>query len=104
MVNKMGLDSFIQICIVVENMEEAVKSWSAKFNIPEPEIVVNKPNRSKDLTYRGEIAEYGIRLAIAEMPSSMNSRRRKAMLCGRSDIIREAAGRLWTARISSVSM
>lgn len=45
MVNKMGLDSFIQICIVVENMEEAVKSWSAMFNIPEPEIVVNKPNR-----------------------------------------------------------
>lgn len=66
MVNKMGLDSFIQICIVVENMEEAVKSWSAMFNIPEPEIVVNKPNRSKDLTYRGEIAEYGMKMAIIQ--------------------------------------
>jgi len=64
MENKMNLKNFIQICLVVENMDEAVKYWSKLFNIEEPEIVVNTPSRSEDLKYRGEIAEYGIRMAI----------------------------------------
>ncbi len=64
MENKMNLGNFIQICLVVEDMDEAVKYWSNLFQIEEPEIIVNTPSRSKDLTYRGEIAEYGIRMAV----------------------------------------
>lgn len=47
-------------------MEEAVKQWSSMFNIKEPEIMIITPSKSSDLTYRGEIAEYGMRMAIIE--------------------------------------
>lgn len=47
-------------------MEEAVKQWSSMFNIKEPEIMIITPSKSPDLTYRGEIAEYGMRMAIIE--------------------------------------
>lgn len=66
MENKMDLKNFIQICIVVENLEEAVAYWSKLFQIKDPQIVVNEPSRSEDLTYRGEIAEYGMKMAIIE--------------------------------------
>lgn len=66
MENKMNLKNFIQVCIVVEDMDEAVKYWSNLFQIDPPQIVVNEPNKSPDLTYRGEMAEYGIRMAIIE--------------------------------------
>lgn len=33
MENKMNLENFIQICLVVEDMDEAVKYWSKLFNI-----------------------------------------------------------------------
>lgn len=47
-------------------MEEAVKQWSSMFNIKEPEIMIITPSKSLDLTYRGEIAEYGMCMAIIE--------------------------------------
>lgn len=47
-------------------MEEAVKQWSSMFNIKEPEIMIITPSKSSELTYRGEIAEYGMHMAIIE--------------------------------------
>ena len=64
MENKMNLGNFIQICLVVEDMDEAVKYWSKLFNIEEPEIMVQAAEKNPDLTYRGEVAEYGMRMAI----------------------------------------
>ena len=57
MENKIDVRGFIQVCIVVEDIEKALDRWTAIFNIERPEIRITEPSRSPDLTYRGEIAE-----------------------------------------------
>ncbi len=66
MENKIDVKGFIQVCIVVEDIEQALDRWTALFNIARPEISVTKPSRSPDLTYRGEIAEYGMKMAVMQ--------------------------------------
>lgn len=66
MENKVDVKGFIQVCIVVEDIEKALDYWTKLFNLERPEIIVNTPSRSKDLTYRGEIAEYGIKMAVMD--------------------------------------
>lgn len=66
MENKVDVKGFIQVCIVVEDIDKALDYWTALFNVKRPEIIINTPSRSKDLTYRGEIAEYGIKMAVME--------------------------------------
>lgn len=62
--NKIDVKGFIQICIVVEDIEKALDRWTALFQIERPDIQITKPSRSSDLTYRGEIAEYGMKMAV----------------------------------------
>ena len=66
MENKVDVKGFIQICIVVEDIEKALDHWTKMFNLKRPEISISTPSRSKDLTYRGEIAEYGMKMAVME--------------------------------------
>lgn len=66
MENKVNVKGFIQICIVVEDIEKALDHWTKMFNLKRPEISISTPSRSKDLTYRGEIAEYGMKMAVME--------------------------------------
>ena len=40
--------------------------WTNIFNIARPEITVSPSPKNKDLTYRGEIAEYTIKMAVME--------------------------------------
>lgn len=66
MENKVDVKGFIQVCIVVEDIEKALDKWTTLFNVERPEIIINTPSRSEDLKYRGEIAEYGIKMAVME--------------------------------------
>ena len=66
MENKIDVRGFIQVCIVVEDIEKALDRWTAIFNIERPEIRITEPSRSPDLTYRGEIAEYGMKMAVMQ--------------------------------------
>jgi hypothetical protein len=66
MKNNISFDGFIQVCIVVKDIEQKVIKWAELFNVPVPEIRVSEPNRSKKLIYRGEEAYYGQKLAVIQ--------------------------------------
>ncbi len=66
MENKVDVKGFIQVCIVVEDIEKALDYWTKLFNLERPEISISEPSRSEDLTYRGEIAEYGMKMAVMD--------------------------------------
>ena len=53
------LNGFIQIAIVVKDIEKAAKEWSDLFNVPMPEIQVKEPGPIPDLSYRGKPGAYG---------------------------------------------
>lgn len=58
------LTGFIQIAIVVDDIESAIDHWCELLGAPRPDVRVNdaKPNPSED--YRGEVAAYGLKLAV----------------------------------------
>jgi len=63
MKNPVDFDGFIQIAIVVKDIEASAKAWCELFNVPMPEIrgsgeIKPQPNT----TYRGSETEYGLRL------------------------------------------
>jgi len=63
MENNISLDGFIQIAIVVEDIQKAAATWANFFHIPVPEIRNNPPSINPDLTYRGKPAYYGLKVA-----------------------------------------
>ena len=66
MKNPVDLKGFIQVCLVVNDVEAATREWAAAFNVPVPEIRVDTPRHNPDLTYRGKEAYYGIKMAVIE--------------------------------------
>jgi hypothetical protein len=66
MKNNISFDGFIQVCIVVKNIEKKVKEWAELFNVPVSEIRISEPNRSPKLIYRGEEAYYGQKIAVIQ--------------------------------------
>lgn len=66
MENKIGLNGFIQIALVVEDIEKAAKAWADLFGVPVPPIRDDKPSRNPNLTYRGEEAYYGLKFAVID--------------------------------------
>lgn len=66
MQNKVDVKGFIQVCIVVEDIEKSLDYWMAMFNMERPEIIDCKSPDNKDLTYRGEIAHYTNKMAVME--------------------------------------
>ncbi|SFB49847.1 Glyoxalase/Bleomycin resistance protein/Dioxygenase superfamily protein [Cohnella sp. OV330] len=66
MKNPLSFDGFIQIAIVVQDIQKAAETWARFFNIPVPEIRYRPPAPNPDLTYRGKPAEYGLKLANIE--------------------------------------
>lgn len=64
MQNPLTFDGFIQICIVVADIEKTAQKWAELFNLPMPEIMVDPPRKNPDLTYRGQETWYGIKMAI----------------------------------------
>jgi len=70
MKNPLDLNGFIQIAIIVEDIDQARKEWAELLNVPVPEIVEQpKPQGAiPGLTYRGKEASYGLKLAVIEAP------------------------------------
>jgi hypothetical protein len=65
--NPIDKEGFIQIAIVVEDIEKAVKAWADLLNVPAPDIQDHSANGSPDLTYRGKAAAYGLKMAVIPM-------------------------------------
>lgn len=63
MKNNISFDGFIQIAIIVKDIQKAAETWAKFFNIPVPEIRNNPPANNPDLTYRGKPTFYGLKVA-----------------------------------------
>lgn len=68
MTNTVPLTGFIQIAIVVEDIEAAVDAWCELVDAPRPEIRVTEAVPDPHETYRGEVAAYGLKLAVIPCP------------------------------------
>ena len=66
MENKIPKKGFIQVCIVVEDIEKALDKWTALFDIERPAITVSDAPHNADLTYRGQIADYSMKMAVMQ--------------------------------------
>lgn len=59
----------IQVALVVEDIEASLDRWCALFDIERPDVVtMGRPNH--DETYRGQPADYRLRLAVITVPGS----------------------------------
>ena len=70
MENPIDLSGFIQIAIIVEDIEVAAREWSQLLNVPMPEIRVSQTvdTTSPDLLYYGKNYKYGLKLASIMAP------------------------------------
>ena len=66
MQNQIDMKGFIQIALVVNNIEKAAKKWAELFGVPVPPIRDDKPRHDPNLTYRGEEAYYGLKFAVID--------------------------------------
>ena len=66
MENKINMDGFIQIALVVKDIEKAAKKWADLFGVPVPEIRIDEPRENPNLTYRGKPAFYGLKFAVIQ--------------------------------------
>ena len=64
MKNNIDFNGFIQIALVVRDVEKAAKEWAELFNVPVPEIKDHSNHNNPDVTYRGKVADYGMRMAV----------------------------------------
>ena len=64
MENKINMNGFIQIALVVHDIEKAAKTWADLFGVPVPAIRDDKPSHNPNLTYRGKEAYYGLKFAV----------------------------------------
>lgn len=62
------LDGFIQIALVVDDIEKAIDSWCTLFDVPRPSVRITPPEPNPAEQYRGETAAYGLKLAVIEVP------------------------------------
>jgi hypothetical protein len=58
---KVDFNGFIQIALVVKDIETAAKTWADFFGVPVPQIVIHEGKGNTDLTYRGKPAVYKIK-------------------------------------------
>ena len=66
MENKINMNGFIQIALVVHDIEKAAKTWADLFGVPVPSIRDDKPSHNPNLTYRGKEAYYGLKFAVID--------------------------------------
>ena len=62
MKNPINFDGFIQVCIVVSDIEKAAETWAKFFNVPVPEITVKPPVVNPNVTYRGKEGCDGVKI------------------------------------------
>lgn len=70
MQNPLDLNGFIQIAIVVEDIDLAAKEWAELLGVPVPEVTLHQTveNTSPDLMYYGKNYKYGLKLASIKAP------------------------------------
>jgi hypothetical protein len=66
MENSVDFKGFIQIALVVKDIEKAAKTWADFFNVPVPQIAIHEGKGNADLSYRGEPAVYKIKFAALD--------------------------------------
>lgn len=68
--NPLKLDSFIQIAIIVPDIEVAAREWAQLLGVPVPEIRVHQTVDTSDpnLMYYGKNYKYGLKLASIMAP------------------------------------
>lgn len=64
--NSIDLKGFIQVALVVEDIEKAARTWADFFGVPVPEISDTPPSHNPNLTYRGKEAYYGLKFAVIQ--------------------------------------
>ena len=60
-------EGFIQICIVVEDIEKAAQKWASLLGIEVPEIRTNHLEGNKDYTYRDQPVSCDLKVANIDM-------------------------------------
>lgn len=70
MENPLDLNGFIQIAIIVEDIETSAREWSQILNVPMPEIKVfqTAETASPDIMYYGKNYKFGLKLASIMAP------------------------------------
>lgn len=68
MKNQIPMEGFIQICLVVDDIEKAAKAWADKFGVPVPDIHEANFMPDPDQTYRGKTANYKVKVANIVCP------------------------------------
>jgi hypothetical protein len=62
MKNNIDFNGFIQVAIIVPDIEKAAKEWAELFGVPVPEIQIHDQANNPDVTYRGKVANSGLKL------------------------------------------
>lgn len=65
---KIPLDGFIQIALVVDDIDKAIDTWCTLFGAERPEVEITAPQPDPAEKYRGETACYGLKFAVIEVP------------------------------------
>lgn len=60
-------DGFIQICIVVDDIEQAAKKWGDLLGVPAPEVRESHLEGNEDYTYRGKPVSCDLKVAVLDM-------------------------------------
>ncbi|HEY5482358.1 MAG TPA: VOC family protein [Propionibacteriaceae bacterium] len=66
MQNPIPLTGFIQIAVVVNDIERALDAWCELFDAPRPDVRVTDATPNPGETYRGNAAAYGLKLAVID--------------------------------------
>lgn len=70
MENPLDLNGFIQIALVVEDIDVAAKEWAELLGVPVPEVTMHQTPETTDpkLMYYGKNYKYGLKLASIKAP------------------------------------
>jgi hypothetical protein len=67
-VDHIPLNGFIQVALVVEDIDKAIDTWCALFDAPRPDIRITAAEPNPNEQYRGVTAAYGLKFAVIEVP------------------------------------
>lgn len=75
MANPLDLNGFIQIALVVEDIDVAAKEWAELLGVPVPEVTMHQTPETTDpkLMYYGKNYKYGLKLASIKAPQGLST-------------------------------
>ena len=66
MENRIPLKGFIQIALVVADLDKALDTWCTLFGVPRPDVRVTQAVQNPNEIYRGQVACYGLKFAVID--------------------------------------